>query len=133
MTDEFTHTAKRSLVLALAVGILAGCSSGAGGSVAPANSKMSRTLANGAAPATVTVKIINDAYAPSTVKVKKGTTISFYNNDFDTHTVTAKDGSFGSPYLGWRSTWKHQFSKLGKYPYYCKIHAFMQGLVVVTR
>ena len=44
MTDEFTNTAKRSLVLALAVGILAGCSSGAGSSVAPANSEMSRTL-----------------------------------------------------------------------------------------
>ncbi len=133
MTDEFTNTAKRSLALALAVGILAGCSSGAGSSVAPANSEMSRTLPGGVTAATITVKISNDAYVPITVKIKKGTTVSFTNNDLETHTVTAKDGSFGSPYLVWRSTWKHLFKKQGKYPYYCKIHPFMRGLVVVTR
>jgi plastocyanin len=133
MTDGFTRTAKRSLGTILAVGILAGCSSGAGSSVAPANSEVSRTLPGGVAAATITVKISNDAYVPVTVKIKKGTTVSFTNRDFETHTVTAKDGSFGSPPMVFGSTWKHLFKNQGKYPYYCKIHPFMNGLVVVTR
>lgn len=87
-------------------------------------------LTLGAAPApTVTLK--GDAFVPSTIVVTAGQTVTFDNEDDDAHTVTATDGSFDSKGLDTHQRWTHVFAKPGRYAYFCTLHPFMKGVVVV--
>ena len=86
-----------------------------------------------AAPvATNQVNIANFGFAPGTVMVKPGTTVTWTQQDKDQHTVTADDGSFGSSPLTTGQTFTHTFTTPGTYHYHCAIHPFMHGTVVVT-
>jgi plastocyanin len=86
-----------------------------------------------AAPvATNQVNIANFGFAPGTVMVKPGTTVTWTQQDEDQHTVTADDGSFGSSPLTTGQTFTHTFTTPGTYHYHCAIHQFMHGTVVVT-
>jgi len=87
-----------------------------------------------AAPvATNTVAIQNFAFAPAVVTVKVGTTITWTNQDQDSHTVTAmNDGPFHSPAMNTGDTYRYTFTKAGHYDYLCTIHPFMTATVVVT-
>jgi plastocyanin len=78
------------------------------------------------------VNIANFSFAPGTVMVKPGTTVTWTQQDKDQHTVTADDGSFGSSPLTTGQTFTHTFGTLGTYHYHCAIHPFMHGTVVVT-
>jgi plastocyanin len=84
-----------------------------------------------AAPTTTTVQLRNDAYAPSSVTIHTGDTVDFVNNDDDAHTVTATDGSFDSKGLDTHQSWSHTFTKAGVYRYFCQLHPFMKGTVIV--
>ncbi|MFF9647012.1 cupredoxin domain-containing protein [Kitasatospora aureofaciens] len=88
------------------------------------------------APATGnTVTIQNFAFAPASLKVKAGTTVTWTNKDTDAHTVTSKQGSGGplnSAPLTTGATYRYTFTKAGTYAYYCSIHPFMTATVVVT-
>jgi plastocyanin len=77
------------------------------------------------------VTIRNDAYAPSTLTVVAGTTVAFINRDDDAHTVTATDGSFDSRGLDTDGAWRHTFERPGTYRYFCELHPFMRGRIVV--
>ena len=77
------------------------------------------------------VQIKNDAFAPSTLTVTAGETVTFTNDDDDAHTVTATDGSFDSKGLDSSARWRHTFLKPGTYTYYCQLHPFMKGTIVV--
>jgi plastocyanin len=79
------------------------------------------------------VNIVNSKYAPKTLRTKVGTLVKFLNKDYEGHTVTADDNSYSSPPLTKSKSWKHTFTKPGRYPYHCKIHPYMTGLVIVTR
>ena len=59
------------------------------------------------------------------------------------HHVTSKDGKFDSPALEQRnsqnacwpnciSKWSYIFAEYGTYDYYCKIHPWMKGTIIVT-
>ncbi len=78
------------------------------------------------------VKIVSEAYWPKTLKIAAGTTVRWSNRDPLTHTVTANDGSFSSPFLYKGHAWSRVFRKPGTYAYHCKIHSFMTGTVIVT-
>jgi plastocyanin len=82
--------------------------------------------------ATNSVTIKNFAFAPASVTVKVGTTITWTNTDQDAHTVTAKSGPFSSAALNTGATYKYTFTKAGTYNYFCTIHPFMTAVVVVT-
>ena len=87
-------------------------------------------------PAAVTgdqVTIDNFAFAPATLTVKVGSTVTWTNKDEEPHTVAASDGSFHSPGLGTGATFSHAFSTPGKFDYVCSIHPSMHGTVVVTQ
>ncbi len=84
-----------------------------------------------AAASTTTVQLRDDAYSPSTVTIHAGDTVVFVNNDDDAHTVTATDGSFDSKGLDTHERWSHTFTKAGTYPYFCQLHPFMKGTVIV--
>ncbi|WP_369829083.1 plastocyanin/azurin family copper-binding protein [Mycobacterium sp. 852002-50816_SCH5313054-b] len=78
------------------------------------------------------VTIDNFAFAPVTLTVKAGTTVTWTNRDEEPHTVAASDGSFHSPGMGTGATFSHTFPTAGKFDYVCSIHPMMHGTVVVT-
>jgi plastocyanin len=79
------------------------------------------------------VTIDNFAFAPATLTVKVGSTVTWTNKDEEPHTVAASDGSFHSPGMGTGATFSHTFSTPGKFDYVCSIHPSMHGTVVVTQ
>jgi len=79
-----------------------------------------------------TVSIINMTFAPATITVTAGTTVTWKNNDNMTHTVTANDDSYDSGNIGAGSSFSKTFSIAGTYPYHCSIHPSMTGKVVVN-
>jgi plastocyanin len=79
------------------------------------------------------VDITNFAFAPLTLTVPVGATVTWTNGDEEPHTVAASDGSFHSPGMGTGGTYSFTFTNVGSYDYVCSIHPFMHGTVVVTR
>jgi plastocyanin len=78
-------------------------------------------------------------YEPETQTVSKGTTVTWTNADSTLHTVTsgsAEAGNsgteFDSSYLAAGKTFQHPFSTAGTFDYYCTLHPFMKGKVVVN-
>jgi plastocyanin len=149
---------RKHLVALSAVGVLllAGCSSsppaaqpsvtfGSGGGATPGMPGMSGMPSMPSAPAGTAsatgspaavagdqVSIDNFAFAPATLTVKAGSTVTWTNHDEEPHTVAASDGSFHSPGMGTGGTFSHTFPTAGKFDYVCSIHPMMHGTVVVT-
>ena len=145
------------LAAALAVVVLAGCSS------PPSGTSPSATLAtvSGATPgmpgmsgmpsmsgpagpttsatgsaapvAGDAVSIDNFAFVPATLTVRVGSTVTWTNHDEEPHTIAASDGSFHSPGMGSQATYSHTFPTAGRFDYVCSIHPFMHATVVVTQ
>lgn len=84
-----------------------------------------------AAGAPVTVHIKDFAYVQPTITVPVGTTVKFVNDDGEAHTVTAVDKSFDSTGLDTGNAWTYKFTKPGRYAYFCALHPYMKGTVVV--
>jgi plastocyanin len=89
---------------------------------------------SGDAPvATDTVRVENFAYAPATVTVKAGTTVTWTNQDQDPHTVTSTNGGpLRSQPLATGQSFRYTFTTPGRFDYLCTIHPFMTATVVVT-
>ena len=79
------------------------------------------------------VSIDNFAFAPATLTVPAGSTVTWTNRDEEPHTVVANDGSFRSPGMGSQATFSYTFAKAGTFDYVCSIHPFMHATVVVTQ
>ncbi|HEX5252366.1 MAG TPA: cupredoxin family copper-binding protein [Mycobacterium sp.] len=78
------------------------------------------------------VTIDGFAFAPASLSVTAGTTVTWTNRDEEPHTVAASDGSFHSPGMGTGATFTHTFPAAGTFDYVCSIHPMMRGAVVVT-
>ncbi|MFI5186792.1 MAG: cupredoxin family copper-binding protein [Chitinophagales bacterium] len=93
-------------------------------------SKSSATNNNSPA-APNSVSIVNMAFAPASINVTPGTTITWSNKDNMTHTVTANDDSFDSGGIGTGGSFTKTFSAAGTYLYHCSIHPSMTGTIIV--
>ena len=84
--------------------------------------------------ATNAVTIQNFAFNPSNITVKKGTTVTWTNNDSTTHTVTETDSQTGpdSGDLSPGKSYSFTFNATGTFHYHCSIHPSMTGTVIVT-
>ena len=78
------------------------------------------------------VNIDGFAFAPATLTVKAGTTVTWTNKDEDPHTVVDNGGAFRSQALGSGGTYSFTFPTAGTFDYICSVHPFMHGTVVVT-
>ncbi|HEY1977670.1 MAG TPA: cupredoxin domain-containing protein [Candidatus Baltobacteraceae bacterium] len=94
-------------------------------------SAMLAALGAAPAPAGPTVHIKDFAYHAATLAVAPGTTVHFVNDDGEAHTVTAVDKSFDSTGMDTGDGWTHTFSKPGTYAYFCALHPYMKGVIVV--
>ena len=82
-----------------------------------------------------TVEIANFEFKPETVTVKKGTTVTWTNNDSTAHTVTPDEESDefkGSELLSQGQTYEVTFNTPGTFSYHCEPHPQMKATVVVT-
>jgi plastocyanin len=82
-------------------------------------------------PAVATVHIKDFKYHPPALTVHVGDRVTFINDDDEAHTVTATDKSFDSEGLDTTGTWQHVFNKPGNYHYFCELHPYMKGTIVV--
>jgi plastocyanin len=72
-------------------------------------------------------------YAPPSFTVKAGTTVTWVNHDGSVHTVTSKGSNlFDSGNIPTGGTFSYKFTQAGTYNYYCTIHPWMTGTVIVT-
>ena len=90
-----------------------------------------RSSAKAAEPTTAEVKVDNFSFAPATLTVAVGTTITWTNRDDIPHTIVSNDKVFKSKVLDTDEKFSFTFSKAGTYPYFCSIHPKMTGAVVV--
>lgn len=77
------------------------------------------------------VSIDNFSFVPKEVTVKAGTTVQWTNKDDIPHTATSDDGTFSSAVLDTNQTFHFLFATAGRFPYRCKLHPVMTGIVEV--
>ena len=82
----------------------------------------------------VNVTISGYAFAPTSITIKKGTTVTWTNQDSVKHTVTTTSGNGGpsSDLFGKGETFSYTFNDAGTYAYKCTPHPYMTGTVTVT-
>jgi plastocyanin len=78
------------------------------------------------------VKIDNFAFSPAVLKVKKGTEVTWTNEDDIPHTVVAVGSNLRSKTLDTDQTFVYRFDKVGTFNYICALHPHMKGQVVVS-
>lgn len=84
---------------------------------------------------TETVAIRDFAYTPATITVKKGSTVTWTNNDAMQHDVmpdAESDDFMGSKLLSKGESYSFTFDTPGTYTYHCSPHTYMKGTVIVT-
>ena len=96
--------------------------------------------ANVSAPAGTSVpgcEETNECYIPYEVTVDVGGEVTWTNDDSAAHTVTAGNaadglsGEFDSGLFMAGATFTHKFESVGTYDYFCMVHPWMTGVVVV--
>ncbi|HEX8645813.1 MAG TPA: PKD domain-containing protein [Thermoleophilaceae bacterium] len=84
------------------------------------------------AAASQSVSIRDFSFAPRSVTVSVGETVTWRNTGDEAHTATARDGSFDTGNLPSGQSGSATFQKAGTFSYFCKPHPFMTGTVRVT-
>lgn len=106
--------------------ILGGCSLYGGSQ----NSAPNNPAGSTAAPSTANaISIQNFAFNPSVTTIKKGTTITWTNNDSAPHQI--KSASFNSSQLAKGQSFSFSFNDVGSFDYSCAIHPSMAGKIIV--
>ena len=88
-------------------------------------------------------------FDPPRISIVIGDTITWYNDDKEGHTITSGESSgrfgwmrdnFGTPDGYFDSerfmpgeSWSFKFEKSGTFSYFCKIHPWMEGIIVVEK
>ena len=78
------------------------------------------------------VNIDNFTFAPATVRVKTGTTVTWTNRDDIPHVVLMQGLKLRSKVMDTSETFSHRFEKVGSFDYFCALHPHMKGKVVVA-
>jgi plastocyanin len=84
-----------------------------------------------AGPTTVLIANQTTGFAPPTLTVSTGTTVTWGNNDSINHTTSADAGQWDSGNVGQGQTFTHRFDSAGSFKYHCNIHPNMTGTIVV--
>ena len=77
-------------------------------------------------------------FIPSMVTIDVGGEVTWENDDTAAHTVTSgtpaegPDGHFDSSLVMAGSSFSHTFDEAGSFDYFCMVHPWMQGMVMVT-
>ena len=75
------------------------------------------------------VEIKDMKFQPAELKVHKGDTVMWVNQDIVAHDVTEKDKTWASPVLNSGDSWEKVVTKSDDY--FCSVHITMTGKLVV--
>ncbi len=79
----------------------------------------------------------NECFIPYKVLLTVGDEVTWSNDDSAAHTVTAgsaedgPSGLFDSSLFMAGTTFSHKFESKGEFPYFCMVHPWMEGVVIV--
>jgi predicted secreted protein with PEFG-CTERM motif len=97
-------------------------------------------VAGAGASASAGCVAVNNCYSPSPLSVTPGTTVTWTNGDNVSHTITSGKSSdpdnvvgslFDSSLVKPGKTFQFTFANAGTYDYFCTVHPWMVGQVVV--
>jgi len=77
-------------------------------------------------------------FLPGEVTIGVGDSVTWHNDSTAAHTVTSgipedgPDGLFDSSLFLGGDTFSHTFTEAGEYQYFCQIHPWMTGTVIVV-
>jgi plastocyanin len=71
------------------------------------------------------------SFAPATLTVKAGSTVTWVNTDPEPHTVVSDTGAFRSGALDTDESFTYRFTSPGTYRYFCTLHPSMMGTIQV--
>ncbi|HEV2121859.1 MAG TPA: plastocyanin/azurin family copper-binding protein [Chloroflexota bacterium] len=80
------------------------------------------------------VAIRDFKFVQSEIRVRRGTTVTWVNCEppiIDPHTSTSDARLWDSNLLASGSTYSRTFDEVGRFPYHCAPHPFMQAVVIV--
>lgn len=83
------------------------------------------------AAAKTDVNIDNFAFAPETLTVTRGTTVTWTNRDDIPHSIVESNGLFHSQAFDTSGSYSYTFSQAGTYNYICGLHPHMMGKIIV--
>ena len=87
--------------------------------------------ASAAAPAPPAVVIKDFMFAPASLTVHAGSTVTWSNLADEPHTIVSDTGLFRSGAIDTKETFSYKFDKPGTYHFLCSIHPKMTGTIVV--
>jgi plastocyanin len=85
----------------------------------------------GAAQAPTVVMAREFMFAPASLTVPAGATVTWTNRDDEPHTIVSDAGLFRSGALDTDQSFSFRFDKPGTYHYLCSIHPRMVGTIIV--
>jgi plastocyanin len=88
-----------------------------------------RVTAHAAGDPAVTVADFH--FSPASTTIHVGDTITWTNDGPSSHTATAHGGTFDTGVLKKGQSASHTFTTPGTFTYFCQIHPFMHGTIVV--
>ena len=98
---------------------------------------MSATVTNSPGSATPGCENTDNCFIPSTVVITAGGTVTWENTDNAAHTATSgspsdgPDGVWDSSLMMVNASYSVTLDDEGTYPYFCMVHPWMQGTVIV--
>ena len=98
---------------------------------------MAATVTNAPGSSTPGCEATDDCFMPSTVVIALGGTVTWENTDNAAHTATSgspsdgPDGVWDSSLMMVNGSYSVTLDEAGTYPYFCMVHPWMQGTVVV--
>ncbi|MCR4284133.1 MAG: cupredoxin domain-containing protein [Parcubacteria group bacterium] len=85
------------------------------------------------------ISIKNNAFSPSVIVIKRGTEITWTNEDNFAHQIASDSSIVKNPLpeleskiLAKGQSYIFMFTRPGTFDYYCRIHPFMKGTIIVT-
>ena len=89
------------------------------------------SLSRAAPPDSTQIVIKDFMFAPNSLTVKAGSTVTWANKDDEPHSVVSDTGLFRSGAVDTNETFSFKFDKPGTYHFTCAIHPRMVGTIIV--
>jgi plastocyanin len=89
------------------------------------------SLSNAEPPDSTQIVIKDFMFAPNSLTVNAGSTVTWANKDDEPHSVVSDTGLFRSGAVDTNETFSFKFDKPGTYHFTCAIHSRMVGTIIV--
>ena len=95
------------------------------------------TITNAPGSSTPGCEDTNNCFIPSVATIEAGGTVTWENTDNAAHTASSgtaqdgPDGVFDSSLMMVNGSFSFTFDSAGTYPYFCMVHPWMEGTVIV--